>query len=1323
MAGGIVELVANISPENQWLTYDPQVTMFKRVYRRHTPFAFESVKVPFKSNVDFGKAGVLEIPMKGDLVGAVVLHLEMPELQAQHTRTKSQDLALAIGEFMPRCQIRNLMAQGITSQLANAISTPQTDARILTDIVKWPDLLQNAIETNQRLTSDLASSQISMQDFASSPHPMLTQALDLIQIVTQYYPAYRMYAQAMESLAATLDLDLPIHSEADIQATISPDTMAKEVVISKPNYAAAMAFMRVLLQDPMLCLVKIYILADDNVSPCAPRMIGANYYATALDANYRRIFLDAVSTLVNSPYRNYCLSEANVLFQNLIYQTDAVLESCRAKLMTSTANLYYDPNLPPETPILGYVPRTQYCPPPSYCNPTPPCAGPKAQIQVRIDIQHIVDLTAWNFYFASRLCVMLPSDMAHILSAVITPEGIAASHHRYHPPPCRSDIMDRWLVGKNMLAFTCCFHLTMSATPLAVFDLIYDMTASRPDIQDWFQSLEDILLREYNQFEFEAGIVQIQDLHPDIATSVSQASSGASASAYFENLPFGVVTQMTCCYVLDVVRRRQFNRFYMRCFMPDTKIDAELSQDLGQIYDWMRHSRQKTIPIIADHPPVETFWPLNITQRASTWFYSQNSAPDLACQYRSALNNNMEIPDNLIVPPPGAKITTAHLTTFHQYLALMPQAPNPKTSLQLLLAHKTMLNSYDAQSTTANGVEIETKWGHLAAVTAIAEVSPTASAQEIMHALTHKTDRQRQKVKQIISLPGLTQIEVMVYIHAILDTITDIVTVQHQLQPLTIDSASDFRTEIQSHLSKLTPHMQNLIIKNWRPNHKPYVWHRHQMVSTQLEFEGQAQNIAEILAAITNQITLYILGLDATTVPKARAGVNTDTLADVRNYLTVLSQAIQDLNAEYHVLALECRNLRQAAADIMSRSETGAMSAWVQNLAENLVVDLEYSCGTQLPLRHQREWMNFQSAVGIDAGKKPGHLVMTGHQSLLTTYNTETKPAFHLWLPLKFYFNLSAGLALPICASLHTRHVIRFRVKNWQEVTYWERYASIQSAPLKLKAEAMVEYYYLGQAESQRMRQGLLEYLINFVQYETFTIDNSAKNQNSTLTQKLHLHSPTKLMAIMIQPDLHINPDLRTDQELAAKSYFYRERQWNNFTVYSMHDLTQIEQYKHAYLAMVADLISETDNDILDIDDWYPTFNHKLKSKLKPKSRPAVNPLVRAELWSDDIMLLAGDDVWWSAWAAVRSNLSYHPGCNFYVWCLAYQLLTQPTGSVNFSRIDNLRLVCQLHADTGAARIVVMAESLDIVRYMSGLAGRAFTEIAEMPTHAKKIEI
>lgn len=79
MGAGEIILVA-YSQENLFLTYEPQITLFRILYRRYSNFAIETIKQTFPNTVKFGNKYSLEISKNADLLHKMWLVVDLPEI-------------------------------------------------------------------------------------------------------------------------------------------------------------------------------------------------------------------------------------------------------------------------------------------------------------------------------------------------------------------------------------------------------------------------------------------------------------------------------------------------------------------------------------------------------------------------------------------------------------------------------------------------------------------------------------------------------------------------------------------------------------------------------------------------------------------------------------------------------------------------------------------------------------------------------------------------------------------------------------------------------------------------------------------------------------------------------------------------------------------------------------------------------------------------------------------------------------------------------------------------------------------------------------------
>jgi hypothetical protein len=97
MPGGLIQ-IATYGSQDLFLTGVPEITFFKVVYRRHTNFSMESVKVYFDDPVEFGSYSIVKIPKVGDLMHKTYVEIKLPKIElhkkhhANHKLHKMENL-------------------------------------------------------------------------------------------------------------------------------------------------------------------------------------------------------------------------------------------------------------------------------------------------------------------------------------------------------------------------------------------------------------------------------------------------------------------------------------------------------------------------------------------------------------------------------------------------------------------------------------------------------------------------------------------------------------------------------------------------------------------------------------------------------------------------------------------------------------------------------------------------------------------------------------------------------------------------------------------------------------------------------------------------------------------------------------------------------------------------------------------------------------------------------------------------------------------------------------------------------------------------------
>ena len=80
MTGSLLQIVSS-GIKDVFLTIDPQITFFKIVYMRHTPFSIDMIEETFNYVPNFGEEGFCELTKNGDLISNIFLKIVLPDVQ------------------------------------------------------------------------------------------------------------------------------------------------------------------------------------------------------------------------------------------------------------------------------------------------------------------------------------------------------------------------------------------------------------------------------------------------------------------------------------------------------------------------------------------------------------------------------------------------------------------------------------------------------------------------------------------------------------------------------------------------------------------------------------------------------------------------------------------------------------------------------------------------------------------------------------------------------------------------------------------------------------------------------------------------------------------------------------------------------------------------------------------------------------------------------------------------------------------------------------------------------------------------------------------
>ncbi len=346
-------------------------------------------------------------------------------------------------------------------------------------------------------------------------------------------------------------------------------------------------------------------------------------------------------------------------------------------------------------------------------------------------------------------------------------------------------------------------------------------------------------------------------------------------------------------------------------------------------------------------------------------------------------------------------------------------------------------------------------------------------------------------------------------------------------------------------------------------------------------------------------------------------------------------------------------------------------NVWTYGVGNALVKQAEIEIGGQLIDRQYGDWMNIWTELTTPEGKRAGYDNMVGN-SKPTEVGKQTggfrlTSVNRLYVPLQFWFNRNPGLALPLIALQYHEVKLNLELRSSAELINTVTAPNIVIPSLSCKL--YVDYIYLDTDERRRFAQVSHEYLIEQVQFtgsESIPAASGAKNIT------LNFNHPVKELVWV-----HTNTTFASSTVTAGTTAGNR---WFN---YSGATGSSIDSFTTALLQL-----NGHDRFSVRFADYF--------RKVQNYEHHTRVPRVTGDLDG------SGDN---------RQQFIYS-----YSFALSPEE-HQPSGTCNFSRIDNAVLQLGYGADSGTGAVAlalamnlnVYAVNYNVLRIMSGMGGLAYS--------------
>jgi hypothetical protein len=415
---------------------------------------------------------------------------------------------------------------------------------------------------------------------------------------------------------------------------------------------------------------------------------------------------------------------------------------------------------------------------------------------------------------------------------------------------------------------------------------------------------------------------------------------------------------------------------------------------------------------------------------------------------------------------------------------------------------------------------------------------------------------------------------------------------------------------------------------------------------------------------------------------------------------------------------------------------------YARRLGHAVIDEVKVEIGGSEIDEHYGDWLNIWHELARNPNHDRGYDQMIGNVSDLTMVNKNAKPEHKLYIPLQFWFNRNNGLALPLIALQYHDVRLKLKLRALKDVTNG-------SAPSVNVEDSflLVDYIYLDAQERKKFAQATHEYLIEQLQ---FTGEESFKNSNESY--RLNFNHPSK--ALVFAPRLakytsgQTFVDWAWDGDWAAASERVAKKVWlarnssaglgsagtsedTEATGAAVEDndgnVLVDASYVFQNTADAEDLnnVVLLTNNLTSTHLSYTTTEWAANTNVGSVSGVTVKDYMTYSLNADGtgnpvkaaLLQLNGHDRFQKRDGAYFNYVQAHQhwnntpadGINSYSFALN-PMEHQPSGTCNFSRIDNTTLkldLAQTHSDD--SRIAIYCVNYNVLRVMSGMGGLAYS--------------
>ena len=353
---------------------------------------------------------------------------------------------------------------------------------------------------------------------------------------------------------------------------------------------------------------------------------------------------------------------------------------------------------------------------------------------------------------------------------------------------------------------------------------------------------------------------------------------------------------------------------------------------------------------------------------------------------------------------------------------------------------------------------------------------------------------------------------------------------------------------------------------------------------------------------------------------------------------------------------------------------------WTNNTGHAFVKECEVEIGGQRIDKHYSQWLDVWNELTDHAESewiglnkhvaKNAYLQSSGDLSTRAGSNDDLST--RLYIPLKFWFCRNPGLALPLIALQYHEVKVKLTTRSLSALLCSDVTAAA-TADTSPDVKLWADYIYLDTDERRRFAQVSHEYLIEQLQKESATMSTS---------QKLNFNHPVKELIWVVQDSVaptegaiataQENPLLNVNGTDGGTTVYAEKNDYFDYTLANVNAHGKNSEYIYGVQSY----------------EGFATMKLQLNGHDRFAARNA------------------------TYFRTCQPIQAGHKVPSKHIYCYSFALKPeehQPSGTCNFSRIDNAKMIFTTSQTQSSCTLTVYAVNYNVLRIMSGMGGLAYS--------------